>query len=473
VKASFAAALTALCIMLGSASASADVLVDNVNGVTVGKDGRVETFAAILIGNDGRITEVFQRKDKRPAKVAYRLDGKGRTMIPGLIDSHLRVMDLGFALLKAKAGFKGTPTGDPRPEDRDLAFLAAQEALLAAGITTAVDMGTTIEDWQTYRRAGDTGALRMRIVVYAGSARDMALIGGPRPTPWLYEDRLRMNGLALAIDGPLAAREAWLKAPYADAPGNSGTPRVSAIQLRNLMSRGAIDGFQVAVRAHGDAAVSGVLDAIEELAQTYNGDRRWRIEALDLIDPADLARLAQHGIVASLQPERLVGDPAMAVTRLGPTRAASLQPWRSIAQQRVTLAFGTGLDAQTPRPFAAMATAITRGGADVAATGELQSSESLSREQAFSALTTGAAHAIFAEGRLGRIAKGARADFLLVERDPMLASPDTLRATQPFETFVNGVKVHGGLAPARRVMDGPADSGSGTGKAAIDSYRDR
>ncbi|MDD3800553.1 MAG: amidohydrolase family protein, partial [Novosphingobium sp.] len=79
----------------------------------------------------------------------------------------------------------------PRPEDRDTALGEAQLALLAQGVTAIADMGTSIEDWQAFRRAADLGHLRVRIVAYAGGIDDMVLIGGPRPTPWLYQDRLK------------------------------------------------------------------------------------------------------------------------------------------------------------------------------------------------------------------------------------------------------------------------------------------
>ena len=73
----------------------------------------------------------------------------------------------------------------PRPEDRDAALAMAQERLLANGITAVADMGISIEDWQTFRRAGDAGTLRLRIMAYADSIESMELIGGPGPTPWL------------------------------------------------------------------------------------------------------------------------------------------------------------------------------------------------------------------------------------------------------------------------------------------------
>ncbi|MET0249583.1 MAG: amidohydrolase family protein, partial [Sphingobium sp.] len=149
----------------------------------------------------------------------------------------------------------------PAPKDRDIALEKAQRALLTAGITAVTDMGTTIDDWQAYRRSADRGALRVRILAYAAGLPDMVTIAGPEPTPWLYDDRLRLGGVQLTLDGSLASRGAWLKAGYADAAGQRGRPLIPDTQLRNMMSRAAMDNFQIAIDASGDAAASEALDA--------------------------------------------------------------------------------------------------------------------------------------------------------------------------------------------------------------------
>jgi len=406
--------------------AHADVLIDNVNGITLGTDGAAERFNGVLVGDDGRIEQVLTRGDKRPGKVDYKLDGKGRVLIPGLIDSHVELMKFGLSLL---TGEDAPPESKPRPEDRDLALAKAQQALLAQGITAVADMGTTIEDWQAYRRAGDLGTLRLRIAGYAEGIDAMILIGGPGPTTWLYDDRLRLNGVRLTLDGPLASREAALKAPYADGPAKGAVTRLSDTQLKNLMSRAAMDMFQVAVDASGDKASGEVLNAIDELAQTYKGERRWRIERAEAVDLADLPRFKANGITISVQPPQLAGLGG-AEAHLGPARAAGAYAWKSLADAGATLAFGSGMPGAMPDPFAGMAAAITRPGAP------------LTREAALAAYTRGGARAIFAEGRIGRITRGARGDFVLIDTDPLLAAPDELRAIRVIETWVGGKRVY-------------------------------
>ena len=80
------AAILLLSLLL-PAGASADTLIDNVSGLTPGEGGGTERFEALLIGSDGRVIQLFKRGDKRPRKLDYRLDGKGRVLAPGLIAS--------------------------------------------------------------------------------------------------------------------------------------------------------------------------------------------------------------------------------------------------------------------------------------------------------------------------------------------------------------------------------------------------
>jgi predicted amidohydrolase YtcJ len=269
----------------------------------------------------------------------------------------------------------------------------------------------------------------------------MTLIGGSGPGPWLYGDRLHLNGLKLYADGALGSRGALLKAPYADAPQTRGIARLSETQLKNLMSRAAMDKFQVAVHAIADAANAEVLDAVEELSATYKGDRRWRIEHAQIVDPADIPRFGRLGVIASMQPIHQVSDMHMAEARLGPVRLAGAYAWKSIAAGGAHLAFGSDAPVELPDPFAGMAAATTRQDAAGQPFGGWQPQERIDRAAALAGYTTGAAYAGFAEDKLGRLAPGLAADFVLIDVDPLLATPDALRGARVLETWVGGNRV--------------------------------
>jgi predicted amidohydrolase YtcJ len=555
-------ALAAAALLL-SAPASADTLIDNIDGISVERDGTVTRFAAMVIGDDGKVLELLERRGRPSVQVAFREDGRGRTVIPGIVDSHLHVMGLGLGLLvldlsdtrslqeaqariaeyaaaspdrpwivgrgwnqelwglgrfptaaeldavvadrpawlervDGHAGWANNlalesagvtaatadpvggriervagsrrPSGvlidaamalveaqvpPPRAADRDLALHEAQDLLVSKGVTAVADMGTGIEDWMAFRRAGDAGRLRLRIMAYAASVPEMLLIGGTGPTPWLYDDRLRMGGIKLYLDGALGSRGATLKAPYADEPGNSGLWRMDGTALRNNMSRAAMEGYQVAIHAIGDAANAEALSAIEDLAGDYTGDRRWRIEHAQHVDPADIARFGRHGIVASMQPVHQTSDRLMAEARLGPDRLAGAYAWRSIREAGAPLAFGSDAPVEAPDPFAGMAVAVSRVDEAGQPLGGWQPQERVTREQALAAYTAGAAFAGFAEGRFGRLTPGEWADFVVLDADPLTADAADLRGIRVLETWVGGRKVFEASPRSERAADRP------------------
>ena len=541
--------------LLTPAPALADTLIDNINGISVDREGRVDAFTGMVIDDDGRISELLDFGDDPVGSVAYWVDGEGRTVLPGFIDAHLHLSALGFTTMvldltaarsledaqsrlaayaaaypdrpwivgrgwnqetwglgrfptaaeldavvsdrpvwlervDGHAGWANTlalaagnvtaasrdpeggriervgttraPSGvlvdnamplvgdavpPPLPEDRDMAIYAAQRLLFANGITAAADMGTSIEDWMSLRRAGDAGWLQMRVMAYADSVETMLLVGGPGPTQWLYDDRLRLNGVKLYLDGALGSRGALLKAPYADDPRSTGLAIANGTQLRNNISRAAMDDFQVAIHAIGDAANAEALSAIEDLSGDYGGDRRWRIEHAQVVDPADIARFGQHGIIASMQPTHQTSDRLMAEARLGPERLRGAYAWRSLSSAGAPLAFGSDAPVERPDTLAGLAAAISRVDANGAPDGGWQAQEVVSREVALAAFTSGAAYAGFAEGRFGRLAPGERADFVVLDGNPLELSAEQIRGLRVLETWVGGRKVFDADAP--------------------------
>ena len=528
--------------------AFAEGLVENVNGITLDQNGKVIRFNAMLVGRDGKVTELLTKKDTLPKILDFRLDGRGATLLPGLIDAHGHVMGLGFQLLtldlsntnslsEAQAAIKayaakyperrwiigrgwnqekwglgrfptaqdldiavsdrpvwlervdghagwansramdiagvnaasksppggrielinGKPSGifidaaadlvgkfvpAPKPLERDIALGEAQKKLHSLGITAIADMGTSMDDWQSYRRAGDAGWLTVRIFAYAAGINNMVAIAGPRPSPWLYNDKLRLGGVKLYLDGALGSRGAWLKKPYADAAGQTGLQFMASAEIRNLMVRASMDGFQTAVHAIGDAANAEVISAIEELSETYKGDQRWRIEHVQIVDPVDLQKLGKHGIISSMQPVHQTSDRLMAEARLGPERLNGAYAWQSIARAGGKLAFGSDVPVESADPFAGLATAMTREDAEGQPFGGWRPEDRVSREQALAGFTTGAAYAAFAEGKFGSLTPGHYADFILIDVDPLLASPRELRNAVVQETWVGGRPVY-------------------------------
>jgi predicted amidohydrolase YtcJ len=331
----------------------------------------------------------------------------------------------------------------------DAAFAKAQQLMLATGLTAAADMGTSRDDWAAMNRAGRAGRLNVRIMSYAGGIPSMRAINGGKPTAWLYGDRLHLGGVKLYADGALGSRGAWLKAPYHDMPSTRGLSLISDAELRRQTVLAAANGHQLAIHAIGDAANAQVIAAFENLDRRFPGDRRWRVEHAQVLDVADLPRLAKAGIIASMQPTHQTSDRTMAEARLGPERLGGAYAWRTLEKSGARLAFGSDFPVESPNPFPGLSAAVSRQDPSGQPAGGWRPQERVSFAAALAGFTRGAAYAGFAETRIGSLDPGKHADFILVDRDIATVSPVDLAATRVLETWVGGRKVWAS-APASR-----------------------
>jgi len=329
----------------------------------------------------------------------------------------------------------------PAPKDLDAAFLKAQAAFLARGITAVGDMATDITLWQAYRRAGDRGALRLRITGYAASVDDLPIIAGPAPTPWLYDGKLRLAGVTLTIDGGIGARRAWLSAPYADAAGEAGAPLLNDTRLRNQMSRAAMDGFAIALVAHGDRAMIEAASAIDEMGQTYAAKARWRIDGADVAGPDVLTALAGKSVTIVVPAHALDDGGTRAQSRLGARSGTAAYGWADLQNNRMTLAFYGRAPFAPLDPFEAMRSAMTRETGDGQPFGGWRADQRLGLAQALRAATAGGAAALGAEDRFGSLDPGQYADFVLLDRDVELSRPADIGGTRIVETWIAGQKI--------------------------------
>jgi predicted amidohydrolase YtcJ len=528
----------ALAAALLASPALADTLIDNANGVQVDQASRIQHFTGLLIGDDGKIVKILHIGDKRP-KAQTIVDAGGRTLLPGMIDAHGHVMDLGFGALRlnlvgtrslaelqqrlrayaathpdakwiqgfgwnqelwpgkkfptaadldaiipdrpvvlervdghaivansaakraagvtaatpAPAGGrienglfvdaarelvdKAIPT--PTQAEMDEAFAKAQQILLGFGVTGVGSMSTRLEDWNTFRRAGEAGRLQVRLMTYLLGLEPLKTI--PHPTGWMYGDRLRAQGVKFFADGALGSRGAWLKQPYADKPDTRGLQFHSDAELLAETNTAAAAGFQIATHAIGDAANEQIISIYEQLHRRYPGDLRWRIEHFQIVDPADIPRLAPAGIIASMQPTHQTSDRLMAEERLGPNRLKGAYAWQSVLKSGAKLAFGTDFPVESPNPFPGLSAAISRQDINGQPPGGWIPSERLTFGEALHAYTRGSAYAGFADDRIGALEPGKWADFIIVDRDPTKVDAQALARTDVLETWVGGKKV--------------------------------
>ncbi|MCT2588485.1 amidohydrolase family protein [Streptomyces sp. N2-109] len=257
---------------------------------------------------------------------------------------------------------------------------------------------------------------------------------GPRITGYWAEavtsakDAARIRALGavgaagdLFVDGSLGSRTAHLHAPYADAP-HTGSASLDSAAVAAHVASCTQAGLQAGFHAIGDAAVSSVAEGVRDAARKVGLDRvraaRHRVEHAEMLSDDTIAAFAELALTASVQPgfdAAWGGDSGMYAERLGPERAATLNPYAALLRAGVPLAFGSDSPVTPLGPWAAV-----RDAAFHHTTGHR-----ISVRAAFTAHTRGGWRAIGRDDA-GVLVPGAPADYAVWSAGELIVqAPDT------------------------------------------------
>jgi predicted amidohydrolase YtcJ len=303
-------------------------------------------------------------------------------------------------------------------DERHVLTHYAVEEASSRGVVGLVDleMEDNVLAWEE-RIADGVRALRVEAGFYRRTFEDMIerghfsgqVIDGT-------EGLLTVGPLKIISDGSLNTRTAYCHDPY---PGTAdyGINNVPPEELEGLMALAVEEGFTVAIHAIGDLANTLALDAFEATGS------RGTIEHAQLLQPEDIARFAELGITASLQPEHAMDDRDVADSLwAGRTDRAFLVG--SLHRAGVKLALGSDAPVAPLDPWISMAAAVERTRDERE---PWYPDEQLTREVALAASTRGL-----------RLEPGARADLAVCEQDPLTVPADALRTMAVAATLVDG-----------------------------------
>ena len=329
----------------------------------------------------------------------------------------------------------------PSPELRKARILAAAQDIAANGLTEMHDAGAEQSTITAIQQLIDEHKFPIR--VYLMLTDEAALLDS-----WLvrkpligYGDRLTVRSIKMYADGALGSRGAALLAPYSDDPLNTGLLLSKPEHMMEVARHARAAGYQVNTHAIGDRGVRNVLDAYEQAGA--NASDRFRIEHLQVVAPSDFSRLAQHGIIASMQPTHATSDMPWAEDRLGADRIKGAYAWRTVLNSGARLALGSDFPVEDVNPFFGIYSAVTRQDQKGNPPGGWYPDQKLSLAEAIRGFTSDAAYAAFEEPSRGTIEPGKLADLTIVEGDLYSAPVSNLFATKVRYTVVGGEVVFG------------------------------
>lgn len=335
----------------------------------------------------------------------------------------------------------------PRPDAATLlsAVDFATASFASAGITWAQDAWVEPQDVDTWLLALEKGLLRSDI--------DLALWADPHswrdqlPHFATARERVQAAGtetvtartVKFFADGVIESGTSAMLEPFCDCPHSKGLPNWDAGEMAEAVT--AIDalGFTAHIHAIGDYGVRMALDAIEHAARVNPPrDRRWVIAHTQLVDPADLPRFAELGVIANFEPYWSKFDSwqsELTAPRLGPERTERQFQTATLAALGATISFGSDWPVTTYSPLAGIQVAVTRQMDPSGA--PWMPEERISVDDALLAYTRGVAFQS-ARDDTGIIRPGARADLVWIAQDPRTVDPMKIGAIPVLATWRRG-----------------------------------
>lgn len=327
---------------------------------------------------------------------------------------------------KAGADYQSQRSQDEQlAELREQVLLAGEQAL-AHGITSFHDAGVSFADIDFLKKMEAAGELpvRLYVMVRGESNEDLAANLSAYRTETEANDFLTVRSIKRQVDGALGAHGAWLLAPYTDLPETDGLVLESVAEIEETARLAIEHDYQLNTHAIGDRANREILNLYERTFTEAGVDGkslRWRIEHAQHVDPADVPRFGQLGVIAAFQGIHSASDGPWISFRLGNERTARTSyPWRDLIESGALLANGTDVPVEPIDAMASLYATVSRRTSQGAL---FFPEQALTREEALASYTINNATAAFEEQVKGSITPDKWADLVILSQD-FFAVPD-------------------------------------------------
>ena len=338
-------------------------------------------------------------------------------------------------------GMNPEPPATPAQRELDMTFFKQGVAHAASlGITSMHNMDGNwyqLELLQTLLERGELNA-RVEVPFHQKNTFEIARVEEAADMRAKYQgDMVHCDRVKIFMDGVLETYTALMLEGYPDDPSNMGAPLFTAEEFNEIVTRADRHGLQVSTHAIGDGGVRRTIDGYEAAAKA-NGkrDSRHRIEHIEMIDPADIPRLKQLGIVASLQPIAGVGvpgnPPEPILSRVG-SKLPHAYAWQTLREAGAVIAFSSDWPVAPLSPFLGMQAAMT-----VVPMCKDCPPQAQSLMDTLHGFTAAGAYMEFMEDRKGTLKEGYLADVAVLDADMEATPKGQIVNVRPNVTICDG-----------------------------------
>ena len=313
---------------------------------------------------------------------------------------------------------------------------------LRAGVTTATDLANELPEETVASQVAETAhedfPLRVVPAFYAAARPAAEGVEWVKSLVPRSHERLRYGLVKLVADGSIQGFTARMKWPgYYNGHENGLWYIEPREELPRILGTYHRAGLQVHVHTNGDEATEAAIDAIEAVLREHPAsDARFTLQHCQMAHDAHFRRMARLGICANLFANHIYywGDQHVALT-MGPERAERMDA--AATAKRLGVPFSIHSDAPVTHlaPLFTAWCAVNR----ITASGRvLGPAERITVCDALHAVTLGAAFTLKLDTEIGSIETGKRADFAILEDDPLAVDPAALKDIGVWGTVVGG-----------------------------------
>lgn len=246
-----------------------------------------------------------------------------------------------------------------------------------------------------------------------------------------------VKSVKVSLDGALGSYGAWLLEPYSDRQGWMGQNTFNIDSLKAIADFCWSNDLQLCVHAIGDRANRETIDIFAaQIARNRSKDHRWRVEHAQHVNPAEIPRFREWGVIASMQSIHCTSDAPFVPKRLGDKRSEEgAYMWKAFLDAGVVVTNGTDVPVEDVDPLACYYAAVTR---KMNNGKTFYPNQRMTREEAIYSYTMANAFAAFEEKAKGSIEPGKYADVVVLSNNLITCSEDDIRSTKVLYTIVGG-----------------------------------
>lgn len=324
--------------------------------------------------------------------------------------------------------------------DEEAVWRFARVAQLS-GVTTATDLHNELPDStvEGYLRASASAEFPIRLLPAFGAASVPPEQGVARIKGLMARnnERLRFGLIKIVTDGSIQGLSARMLWPgYYDGTPN-GVWNIGPQDIERILGAYHRAGFQVHIHTNGDEASEVALNAIESVTtQMPRPDHRHVLQHCQMAPAAQFRRMKALGLGVNLFANHIYywGDIHYAKT-LGPERAERMDACATALSSGVPFAIHCDAPVTPIGPLFTAWCAVNR----LTASGRvLGARERISVPDALRAVTLGAAWTLRLDEEIGSIETGKRADFAVLNDDPLSVPPEALKDVGVWGTVLGG-----------------------------------